>query len=260
MAMSFETLKHLATSWGGALFNDIVLGTARGVAGKTAESSGEALSRRILEMDRDKVSKFLRDDLWKKGGEYQQAAENLLDGQKLCQQRASRPYGNKKRFRPGAEDKYMFNLARLYRLFEPGPPPEKPQSPGGKGGVNIETLKFLWEKYEEEKKAWEESVKEKAEARFEFFKDLGLMELEELEAFIESVHDDKIRQWLELPFFAMAEAMKASLTAAKKVGEKAKSAAKTGWNETGHAVEVATRPLDNLNAHLERRARQRGRI
>lgn len=271
--MNFEGLKHLATSWGGALANDIILNTVRGATGKAAESGGEILARRILEMDRDKVSKFLRDDLWKKGDDYQKAAESLLDGQRLRQQKAPRPYGNRKRFRPGSEDKYMFALARFYRLFSsPEPQPPQPTSGGGQqqqgggqqrrqgGGVNPQVFQTLWDKYQEDLKKWKEDRPERAAERLDFFKELGLMDPEDLEAYFEAVHDDKFQQWFALPFFEMTEAAKASLKAAKKVGEKTKLATKTGWRTVGDVAEATTRPIDTLSNRLERRARRKGRI
>ncbi len=271
--MNFEGLKHLATSWGGALLNDALLGATRGVASKVAESGGEILARRILEMDRDKVSKFLHDDLWKQGGDYRKAAENLLEGQKLRQRKLPRPYGDRKRFRPGSEDKYMFALARFYRLFS-SPEPQPPQSTSGGGqqqqgggqqrrqggGVNPQVFQTLWDQYQKDLKEWKGSRPKMAEERLDFFKDLGLKDPEDLEAYLESVHDDKFKQWLELPFFEMAEAARASLKAAKKVCQETEKTAKSGWNGLGHAVEVTTRPLDGLSNCLERRARQKGRI
>ncbi|MBI2506960.1 MAG: hypothetical protein HYW00_02375, partial [Candidatus Colwellbacteria bacterium] len=94
----------------------------------------------------------------------------------------------------------------------------------------------------------------------DFFKELGLRDPEDLEAYFEAVHDDKFQQWFALPFFEMTEAAKASLKAAKKVGEKTKLATKTGWRTVGDVAEATTRPIDTLSNRLERRARRKGRI
>ncbi|MBI2012885.1 MAG: hypothetical protein HYS88_00315, partial [Candidatus Colwellbacteria bacterium] len=100
---------------------------------KAGEEGGTLFLERVkktIAEERENIMVFIG-KLNSKGGDYQRAAETLIEAKNLRQNNGPRPYGDHRRYPPGSENRFMNALALMSAVVNEPPKPEKPQPTGG---------------------------------------------------------------------------------------------------------------------------------
>ncbi len=230
-----------------AALGDFIANSISAAGSKVGEEGttfvAERLKRSIVER-RAEVVAFIRHDLWRKDGDYRQAAENLIEGQRLRQAKHS-------------ENWWANALADLYGAFDNRKRPEKPQLLSGKESLEVNHL--LHQTWKEELADWEKKDEVLKEAKLEFFKELGLMSHEERDTFLQFPNDDAVQQFFARLGFEVKAGGKGAIKAGRKATEKIDKAALRATIPTANTLNNWGNALSGLRARREAARNERRR-